>query len=52
MLRNRIEKVASYAPAPPNNGMQRTRNHVASYQSWSVRAADAGRWATSLMNKK
>lgn len=24
MLRNRIEKVASYAPAPPNNGMHPT----------------------------
>lgn len=47
MLRNRIEKVASYAPAPPDNGMRRTRNHGASYQSWSVRAADAGRYAAS-----
>jgi hypothetical protein len=32
MLRNRIEEVANYAPAPPNNGTQRTRNHGASYQ--------------------
>ena len=31
MLRNRIEKVASYAPAPPNNGMHPTPHHAASH---------------------
>ena len=32
----------------PNNGMQRTRTRQASYQSWPVRAADAGRYAAHL----
>jgi hypothetical protein len=33
-----------------NNGMQRTRNKHASYHQAFVRAADAGRYAASLMN--
>jgi len=33
---------------PPNNGMHRTRNQRAFYHQSSVRAGDAGRWASLL----